>query len=96
MSSAIDLASAWRDLFQNWPKGITQNGVLITAFDEQIPYEAFMASDAMLIVSRKTPDTVGARKVIVAYEHVRGVKIVDVIDGKPFEEVGFKGTLPRK
>jgi hypothetical protein len=72
---------------------VPQRGVLVTSFGEQIAFEAFMASDAMLIVERKAPDTVGARKVLLSYDHVLAVKFVDVVRGKSFEELGFVGKL---
>lgn len=96
MSDGNALAASWRAFFQAWPKELSQNGVLVTTFGEQIPYEAFMPGEAMVVVSRKTPDTVGARKAVIAYEFVAAVKIVDVVDGTPFESMGFTGKLPRK
>jgi hypothetical protein len=89
----MEIGAAWRHVFQKWPKDVPPRGVLVTNFDEQIPFECFMAGDAMLIVERKAPDTVGARKVLLPYEQVLAVKLVDVVRGKSFEELGFVGKL---
>ncbi|HUY33942.1 MAG TPA: hypothetical protein VMV69_14440 [Pirellulales bacterium] len=83
----------WRQCFQKWPKDVPPRGVLVTNYDEQIPFEGFMAGDTMLLVERKTPDTAGARKVLLPYDHVLAVKLVDVVRGKSFEELGFVGKL---
>ena len=57
----VEHSTPWRQCFQKWPKDVPQRGVLVTNFQEQIAFEGFMASDTMLIVERKAPDTVGAQ-----------------------------------
>lgn len=86
-------AQAWRDLFLKWPAGVARKGVLVTDFGEQVLFSGFMASETMVMVERQTPDTVGARKVIVAYANVSGVKIVEIVKGSAFEELGFQGKI---
>lgn len=90
-----DVASVWREYFHHWPQGLPTVGVLVTR-EEQIPFEAFMVSRDMLLVERRTPDTQGARKVLVPFELIVALKIVDVVRGKLFESAGFKGTTERK
>jgi hypothetical protein len=89
----MDAAQAWRELFLKWPAGAARKGVLVTDFGEQILFSGFMASESMILVERQTPDTVGARKVIVAYPNVTGVKVTEVVKGSVFEALGFKGTI---
>ena len=87
-----DAASVWRECFQHWPGELDRRGVLVTTFDEQIPFENFLASDNMLLVERRAPDTLGARMVIVAYQSIQGLKIVDVVKLRSFQALGF--SLP--
>jgi hypothetical protein len=89
----MDAAQAWAELFARWPANVARKGVLITNFGEQILFSGFMASPAMLLVERQTPDTVGARKVIVPYSNVAGIKIVEVVKPAAFHELGFQGTI---
>jgi hypothetical protein len=89
----MDAAQAWRDMFLKWPPGVARKGVLVTDFGEQILFSGFMASESMVMVERQTPDTVGARKVIVAYPNVSGVKITEIVKDSPFAEVGFQGKI---
>ena len=93
--SSHDLADVWRKYFQHWPKGLAHTGVLVTE-EEQIPFAGFLYTDEMLLIERRTPDTQGARKVLVPYSTIVALKIVDVVTDKPFREAGFQGTLPTK
>jgi hypothetical protein len=93
---AKDAADAWRDYFQNWPHDVERRGVLLTSFGEQIPFEEFALSDDLLLVERRSPDTLGARMVLVAFPHIQGVKIVDVVKLRAFQTAGFKLPPGRK
>jgi len=89
---AADAAQIWRDYFARWPADVERRGVVVTAFGEQIPFESFSTSPDLLLIERRTPDTVGARSVIVPYGSIAGLKLVDVIKAKTFQAMGF--TLP--
>jgi hypothetical protein len=86
---ATDMAEIWRNCFQKWPAELERRGVLVTSFGEQIPFDNFAASDDMLLLERRAPDTVGARSVIFAYQNVEALKIVDVTKAKAFAGMGF-------
>ena len=83
----------WRDFFRRWPLELAQRGVVVTIQDEQVPFEGFLTHEHMLLLSRKTPDTSGARKYLVPYLHIASLKIVDVVSAKPFQSIGFSGSL---
>jgi hypothetical protein len=85
--------SAWQRQFQNWPKDVPPRGIVVTSFDEQVPFDGFLTNDTMVLLERKTPDNAGARKVLLAYENIVAVKFVDVIRSKAFESAGFMGRL---
>jgi hypothetical protein len=93
---AMDVAEAWRHCFQNWPPEIGRRGVLVSAFGEQIAFEEFAASDNMLLLERRAPDAVGARVILMAYDMVQALKIVDVVKLKSFQPLGFAIPAPRK
>ena len=84
--------SPWKEFFTNWPKDVPTRGVLMMA-EDQIPFQSFMTSDNLLLVERTTPDTVGARKVVVRFEEVTGVKLTEVVESKSMAAVGFKETM---
>ncbi len=92
----MDPATLWREFFVKWPKELARQGVLVTNFDEQIPFVGFMTSDAMLLLERRAPDTVGARKVIVSYTSISALKLVNVVRAKTMQAAGFVGDLPNQ
>jgi hypothetical protein len=93
---ATDAAECWRKCFTQWPADVERHGVLVTSFGDQIPFESFAASEDMLLVERRAPDTMGARMVLVAYQHIEALKIVDVVKMKIFQPLGFVMPPSRK
>ncbi len=89
---AADAVEVWRKCFTQWPADVPRRGVVVTSFGDQIPFESFAASDDLLLIERRAPDTVGARTVIIAYQYIQAIKVVDVIKMKAFQSLGF--TLP--
>jgi hypothetical protein len=87
------MQSGWKTCFQRWPNELPPRGVIVTNFQEQIPFEGFLISDTMLLLDRKAPDTTGARKVLLPYEQIAALKLVDVLKAKLFEGMGFTGQL---
>lgn len=85
----METRDAWKEYFRRWPKEVPQRGVVVTSFGEQVPFEGFATSDSFVVLERKTPDTSGARKVILPYEQVAGLKLTDVIRMKALEPLGF-------
>jgi hypothetical protein len=83
-------------LFCEWPDGMPRRGVLITSLDDQIPFSGFLTHEGILLIERKTPDTMGSRIAIVPYENIAGIKLTDVVDPKVFKNLGFAGALERK
>jgi hypothetical protein len=67
----------------------------VPTFDEQIPFVNFFASDNMVLVERRAPDAVGGRMVIIPYQNIVALKIVDVIKPKAFSQLNF-GAPPAK
>jgi hypothetical protein len=93
---AEDAAEIWRKCFAEWPADVARRGVLVTTFGEQVPFESFAPGDSLLLVERRAPDTVGARTVIISYQCIQAVKIVDVVKLKAFQSLGFTMPAPRK
>ena len=86
---ATDATESWRKCFQQWPDDLPRRGVLVPTFDEQIPFVNFFASDDMVLVERRAPDAVGGRMVIIPYQNVVALKIVDVVKPKAFSQLNF-------
>ncbi|MEE8450594.1 MAG: hypothetical protein V3R99_01735 [Thermoguttaceae bacterium] len=93
MSNSSD---GWKAYFSNWPETMAKKGILITNFDEQIPFAGFLASDSFLLLDRQTPDALGARTVILPYGSMTALKLTDVVDQKVFHSIGFEGSLKKR
>lgn len=90
MSNATD---DWRDFFENWPSTMPRRGMLVVSFGDQIAFCSFSTKGGLLLVQRSTPDSVGARQLVVPYSEILGFKVTDVISGDAFVEAGFVGEL---
>jgi hypothetical protein len=92
----LDAAAVWKDYFARWPAEVPRAGVAVTTFDEQIPFDGFATSDNLLLLERRNPDTMGARKILLPYDTVAAVKIVDVVKVKAFASLGFQEPRSKK
>jgi hypothetical protein len=90
----VDEISLWRKFFQHWPAKLPQRGLIVTRFDEQFPFNGYLIAGDLLMLERKTPDNLGARKMLLPISQVAAVKIIDPIKGDLFKEFGFQGQLP--
>ncbi len=85
----------WGDVFRCWPAEVPRRGVLVVAFGEQISFSSFATSEAFLLVERNSPDSMGARMLLVPYDKILGLKIVDVVKAKAFQSLGFYLPTPK-
>ena len=83
-------AMYWQNLFENWPAGIARHGIVITTQPDTIPFVDFMLSDGLLMVERDKPDSQGARKVILSYDAVAGVKLTSTVPFEELKQLGFR------
>jgi len=90
----MDASAKWKSFFLHWPPDLPRRGVVVTSYNEQVPFESFLTSESMLLVERRAPDAVGARKVVLLYESVQAVKVVDPVDAAVFNVAGFRGAQP--
>ncbi|GAB4139025.1 MAG: hypothetical protein Tsb009_07680 [Planctomycetaceae bacterium] len=89
----MESAESWRALFENWPEVIPREGMLVTKFNETISFVGYLISGGLLIVERDKPDTHGARKVIVPYEQICGVKLPTPMELARFQVMGFQAPM---
>jgi len=85
----------WQDFFTQWPVDMARRGILVTLFGEQIPFSAFWMNSNFLLLERQTPDSLGARTLVVSFTQIAALKIVDVLKAKSFEAIGFVGPAAK-
>ena len=83
----------WKHVFMNWPAGIQRRGVLLTTLNEAVPFKSFMVKDDLLMLERNNPDPLGARFVLLGYDAINCVKLVDPLKESVFTAAGFLGKL---
>ena len=82
----------WHEFFGNWPRSISRRGVLVTSFGERFTFSDFVTSDVYLVIRRETPDVDGTRTIVLDYDGIRAVKIIDLMKPKTLAEFGFSGS----
>lgn len=91
----MNAAIAWKKLFTEWPPEMPARGVLVTSFGEQVPFHGFLIQNELLLIQRKTPDSIGTRQVILPFAEIAALKITDVVKTSLLHDAGFEGTLPK-
>lgn len=86
-------ASSWKRLFEAWPTDMPKRGIAITSWAEQIPFDGFLLSETFLLISRATPDSLGARMVILPFSHLTAVKLTDVLKPRSLKPLGFEAAI---
>ncbi len=89
----METAESWRALFENWPESVPRQGLVVTTFQETIPFTAFLISGGIVLLERDKPDTFGARKVLVAYDSISAVKITSPMELARFQAMGFQAPF---
>jgi hypothetical protein len=89
----MDATDSWRTLFENWPESIPREGLIVTSFQETIPFVNFLVSGGILLVERDKPDSYGARKVFVPYTDLSALKITSPMELARFQVMGFQAPL---
>ena len=90
-SSAI-----WKDVFTNWPTGIPRRGVLVSTLNESMPFKGFLIKDDLLLLERSNPDSLGARFILIGFDAINTVKLIDPLKESVFTSAGFSGKFAKE
>jgi len=89
MASTDSTAANWQKLFAAWPAEMPRRAVVVTTFDEQIPFSGFQSGGGFLLLERTTPDSLGARLVALPYEQIVALKLTEVVNSRLLRAMGF-------
>jgi len=89
----MDTAEAWRTIFESWPDAIPRQGLVVTQFQETIPFCDFMVSGGILLLERDKPDSVGTRQVMLAYDAISAIKLTKPMEFARFQVMGFQAPF---
>ena len=89
----MDSTRYWTKLLQTWPKEMSRRGILVTTWNEQVPFKGFMLSDGMFVLERTMPDSLGSRFVLLAFDAIAAIKLIDALNDEAFQGMGFAGKF---
>ena len=81
--------NVWRELFENWPPSLPPRGLVVTRQGENVPFVMFLLRPGIVLLQRDKPDSSGGRQVLLSYEEIAAVKIVDPVELVRFQAFGF-------
>lgn len=83
----------WRTVFESWPESIPRKGIVVTTQGESIPFIGYLLSEGILLLDRESPDSLGARKVLLPYGSIAALKITTPMELARFQVMGFQAPL---
>lgn len=86
-------AEGWRAVLENWPDSIPKQGIVVTTFQESIPFQNYLLSSGVVLFERDKPDSLGARKVMLSYEAISAIKLTDTLELARYQVLGFQPTI---
>mgnify|MGYP003111357406 FL=1 len=89
----MDSAEGWRSILENWPAAIPQKGIVVTTYQESIPFQNFLLSSSVVMFERDKPDSLGARKVMLSYSAICAIKLTDPVELARYQVMGFQPTM---
>ncbi len=87
--------AVWKSFFSNWPTGIPHRGVLMNSLNEAMPFKGFMVKEDLLLLERTNVDPLGARFILLSFDAISSVKLIDPFKESIFTDAGFLGKLEK-
>ena len=92
---ATSASEMWRDVFTNWPATIQRRGVVVSTLNEAVPFKSFFIKDETLLLERTNPDPIGTRFIVLAFDAIHMVKLIDPLKESVLTGAGYVGQLAK-
>ena len=92
---AVEPIPVWRELFTKWPASIPKRGVLVSTLNQETPFKSFLVKGEMLLLERTNPDAIGARYLLLGFDAIHAIKLVDPLKEEVFTAAGFVGHFAK-
>lgn len=92
---ATNAGEIWRELFSNWPAAIPRRGLVVSTLNEPTPFKGFMIKGEALLLERTNPDPIGTRYIVMGFDAIHLVKIIDPLKESVFTAAGFVGQFSK-
>ena len=86
--------STWKNFLTNWPADFPRRGVLLSVINETIPFNNFWLQDEIVLLERKNPDTSGSRFIMITFDRIDSVRLIDPISEAAIATAGFGAAAP--
>ena len=86
----------WKNTFTNWPTGIPRRGIVLSSLNEPMPFKNFLVKDDLLLLDRTNPDPLGARFILLGFDAINSVKLIDPLKESVFTTAGFVGKFAKE
>jgi hypothetical protein len=86
-------STVWKSFFGNWPAGIPHRGVVVSSLNEAMPFKNFMVKEDVLLLERTNVDPLGSRFILISFEAINTVKLIDPLKESVFAAAGFLGKF---
>jgi hypothetical protein len=92
---ASESATMWQEFFTKWPASIAKRGVLVSTLNEASPFKSFLVKGDALLLERTNPDPLGSRFVLMGFDAIHMVKLIDPLKEEVLKAAGFIGHLAK-
>ena len=85
----------WKEIFTSWPEKLPKRGVVISTLNEMTPFKGYMIKGETLLLERTNPDPAGARYVLMGFDAIHMLKLIDPLREDVFTAAGFIGQFAK-
>ena len=85
----------WQEVFAKWPAGLPKRGVIVSTLNEVTPFKSFLLKGDTLLLERANPDPIGTRYIVMGFDGIHMLKIIDPLTEATLKSAGFEGQLAK-
>jgi len=91
----LSAADQWKAFFENWPAQIPRRGIVTNSLNEAMPFKGYMVKDDLVLLERTNPDAMGGRYILLNYDAISSVKLIDPLKEADGQAAGFAGKFAK-
>ena len=90
----MSATNTWKSFLSEWPAEFPRRGVILSVLNEIIPFNNFWIQDEIVLIERKNPDTSGSRYIMITFDRIDSVRLIDPISESVIATTGFAAPTP--
>jgi hypothetical protein len=92
---ATENQRTWQEVFTKWPEKLPKRGVLLSTLNEVTPFKSFLIKGDTLLLERTNPDPMGGRYILMGFDSIHMLKLIDPLKEEIFSAAGFVGHFAK-